>query len=278
LIGVVALLAMLNAALWHPYGITYFNTALGGPPMGARVFLEGWGEGFEQVAAWLNQQSDVTGVVTVSPMVSSLRPYMRRRAQVSDPSGSTLPNKTGYMVVYIRQVQGGAPDPPFDQFYGRAMPLHIVRIHGVDYAWIYRVPPPVATAWPADFGSDIHLRGFEQQGVVRKGQRVAFKLFWETRNAPLIDYTLFAHLIGPDGRRYTQVDIPYPTRGWGARQFVTTELPIELPPNMPAGHYRLMIGLYDPASGQRVALTTEERLDPTLDGPDALPLIKTKLR
>ncbi len=278
LISVVALLAILNAALWHPYGITYFNTALGGPPMGARVFLEGWGEGFEQVATWLNQQSDITGVVTVSPMVSSLRPYMRRRAQVSDPSGGQLPNKTGYMVVYIRQVQGGAPDPPFDEFYGRASPLYTVRIHGVDYAWIYRIPPPVATAHPADFGRDIHLRGYEQQGVVQKGQRVALKLFWETRNAPPIDYRLFAHLIGPDGRRYTQVDIPYPTRGWGARQFVTTELPVELPPDMPAGRYRLMIGLYDPASGQRVPLTAAEQLDPTLDGPDALPLIETNLR
>jgi hypothetical protein len=277
-VATVALLAMLNTALWHPYGITYFNSALGGPAMGARVFLEGWGEGFEQVAAWLNQQPDITGVVTVSPMVSSLRPYMRRRAQVSDPSGGELPNKTGYMVVYLRQVQGGAPDPPFDQFYSRASPLHTVRIHGVDYAWIYRIPPPVAIARPADFGLDIHLRGFEQQGVMRKGQRVAFKLFWETRNAPPIDYTLFAHLIGPDGVRYTQVDIPYPTRSWGARQFVTTELPIELPPNVPAGRYRLMIGLYDPASGQRAALTTADRLDPTLDGPDALPLLKTRLR
>jgi Dolichyl-phosphate-mannose-protein mannosyltransferase len=274
----VAFLAMVNAALWHPYGITYFNPALGGPSMGAQVFLEGWGEGFEQVAAWLNQQPDITGVVTISPMVSSLRPYMRRRAQVSDPSGSNLPDKSGYVVVYIRQVQGGAPDPPFDQFYGRAAPLHTVRIHGVDFAWIYRIPPPVAIARPADFGPDIHLRGFEQQGAMQKGQRVDFKLFWETRNAPAIDYTLFAHLIGPDGKRYSQVDIPYPTRSWGTRQYVTTDLPIDLPPNAPAGQYRLTIGLYDPASGQRVALAATDRLDPALDGPDALPLLNTSLR
>jgi 4-amino-4-deoxy-L-arabinose transferase-like glycosyltransferase len=273
----IALLAMLNTALWHPYSITYFNTALGGPSMGAQVFLEGWGEGFEQVATWLNQQPDITGVVTVSPMVSSLRPYMRRRAQVDDPSGDELPDKTGYMVVYIRQVQGGAPDPPFDQFYGRAAPLHTVRIHGVDYAWIYRIPPPVASARPADFGPNIHLRGFEQQGDLRRGQRTAIKLYWETRNAPPIDYTLFAHLIGPDGKHYTQVDIPYPTSSWGARQFITTDLPLELPADVPAGGYRLTIGLYDPASGQRVALATATQVDPTLDGPNALPLLKTRL-
>jgi hypothetical protein len=270
-------LASLNTVLWHPYSIVYFNTALGGPPIGAQVFLEGWGEGFEQVATWLNQQPDITGVVTVSPMVTSLRPYMRRRAQVDDPSGGELPNKAGYMVVYIRQVQGGPPDPPFDRFYGRTAPLYTVRIHGVNYAWIYRIPPPVARARPADFGSNIHLRGFEQDGDLRRGQRVTFKLYWETRNAPPIDYTLFAHLIGADGKRYTQVDIPYPTSSWGAQQFVTTDLPLELPADVPAGRYRLTIGLYDPASGQRVTLTTTERLDPAVDGPNALPLLKTRL-
>jgi Dolichyl-phosphate-mannose-protein mannosyltransferase len=276
-IAAVAVLAIITTALWHPYAMNYFNPALGGSSMGARVFMEGWGEGFEQVAAWLNQQPDITGVVTVSPMVSSLRPYMRRRAQVSDPSGSDLPKKSGYMVVYIRQVQGGAPESPFDQFYGRTAPLHTVRIHGVDYAWIYRIPPPVAIARLADFGPDIHLRGFEKQGDMRKGQRIDLKLYWETRNAPSTDYTLFAHLIGPNGARYSQVDIPYPTRSWGARQYVTTDLPIELPADAPAGRYQLTIGMYDPASGQRVTLATADQLDPALDGPNALPLLKTEL-
>jgi 4-amino-4-deoxy-L-arabinose transferase-like glycosyltransferase len=274
----VALLAILNAALWHPYGITYFNTALGGPTMGAQVFLEGWGEGFEQVATWLNQQPDITGVVTISPMVTSLRPYMRRRAQVDDPSGGELPNKSGYAVVYIRQVQGGPPAPPFDQFYGRTAPLYTVNIHGVDYAWIYRIPPAVPNSRPADFGPDLHLRGFEQQRDLRRGQRVAFKLYWEARNTPPIDYTLFAHLIGPDGKRYSQVDIPYPTRSWGAQRFATTDLPLELPANMPAGRYQLLIGLYDPANGQRAALSTPTKVDPTIDGPDAFPLLQTRLR
>src|SRR5207245_7739262 len=66
LIAVVALAAIGNAAWWHPYGIAYFNQALGGAPLGARMFLAGWGEGFEQVADWLNRQPDITGVVTVS--------------------------------------------------------------------------------------------------------------------------------------------------------------------------------------------------------------------
>ena len=31
-----------------------------------------------------------------------------------------------------------------------AAPLHVVRIHGVDMAWIYRAPPEVAQARAAE--------------------------------------------------------------------------------------------------------------------------------
>src|SRR5262249_34857824 len=59
LLSIVALTAVLNAAWWHPYGIAAFNQALGGAQAGAQTFLIGWGEGFEQVADWLNQQPDL---------------------------------------------------------------------------------------------------------------------------------------------------------------------------------------------------------------------------
>src|SRR5262249_17694401 len=45
MLGVVSLAAIVNAAWYHPYGIVYFNQALGGAPVGARTFLAGWGEG-----------------------------------------------------------------------------------------------------------------------------------------------------------------------------------------------------------------------------------------
>jgi len=277
-LGVVSLAAIVNAAWWHPYGIDAFNQVLGGARAGERAFLTGWGEGFEQVAAWLNQQPDITGVVTVSAMGSSLQPYMRKGVQVSGPAGDDLPRKAGYVVVYIRQVQDGATVPPFDQFYGQAIPLHVVSIHGVDYAWIYQVPPPLAQPRPADFGPAIRLRGFKQDRPPARGQPLAFTLAWQARVTPAADTMLFAHLIGPDGQRYVQVDLPLPASQWQPGRFASTALPLQIPADAPVGLYRLTIGLYDPANSQRLPVTAAAPIDPALDGPGALLLAEFVLK
>ena len=158
------------------------------------------------------------------------------------------------------------------------MPLHVVQIHGVDYAWIYQAPPPIRQPQPADFGDQIHLRGLSWDGTTTPGQPLALQLAWQVRAPPPADYMLFAHLIGPDGRRVAQVDLPYQTSSWRAGHYSTTDLPLTLPADVPAGTYRLVIGLYDPSNGQRLALRAEAPFDPMLDGPDALVLTEVRVR
>jgi hypothetical protein len=272
----VAVLAVLNAWWWHPYEIVYFNQALGGAPAGAHAFTTGWGEGLSEVAAWLNEQPDITGVLTVSTMINGLQEYMRKGARAIGRDGP-LPAKAGYVVVYVRNVQWDTPWPPFDQFYGPEVPLHVVRIHGVDYAWIYRVPPPVAQPIEADFGPELHLRGLEAVAQIQRGQTLTYRLFWKTNTVPSRDYTVFAHLIGADGRRYAQSDLPYPTSNWGAYRYVTSDLALGLPADLPPGTYRLVIGLYDPQNGQRLPLQSATPVDPALDGPDALVLTDVRV-
>jgi Dolichyl-phosphate-mannose-protein mannosyltransferase len=276
LLVLVSLTAIINAAWWHPYGIDYYNPLLGGARAGANSFLTGWGEGLDQVAAWLNQQSDITGVVTASTATVTLRPYLRHGVQADTPEGE-LPDHAGYVVVYIRHAQQGGLWPPFDQFYQHATPLQTIRIHGVEYAWIYQVPPPVEQPRPAAFGTAVYLRGFDLDGPVEQGETFALKLIWQAQQRPPDDYTLFAHLIGPDGQRYAQADVPYMTSRWEPGRFVTTELPLELPKNAPDGTYRLFIGLYDPDSGQRLPLSAPSS-GPALDGSNALLLEQAQVR
>jgi hypothetical protein len=273
----IVLAALLNVAWWQPYQIVAFNQLFGGTPTGARTFFMGWGEGLEQVAAWLNAQPDITSVRTIALRVTSLNPYLKDGAQADFPKGDQLRDRTGYVVVYLPQTQAGPPDAPFDRFYGRAAPLHVVRIHGVDFAWIYQAPPAVAQERPAGFGPNIRLYGFDAGGAWQRGQAMSLRLIWQATAPPPADYWLFAHLVGPDGRRHAQLDLPYPTGGWAPGRFTATDLPITLPADAPPGTYRLQIGLYLPG-GERLALTADDPRDRAPDSADTLVLTTFEVR
>jgi 4-amino-4-deoxy-L-arabinose transferase-like glycosyltransferase len=274
LLSVVGIAALLNVAMWHPYEIASFNQVLGGARAGAQTFTVGWGEGLEQVAAWLNQQPDITGVETASTQAITLQPYLRPGAQAITPR-SEMPEQAGYAVIYVRDAQNGWPGAPFDLFYGQR-PVHTVRIAGVDYAWIYQVPPRVAHVRSAQFGLDLRLRGYTDIPAA-PGQPLRMKLYWKILSPPATDYTLFAHLIGADGQRYAQVDLPHPTSQWEADRYLTTELLVPLPAPLKAGTYQLVLGWYVPATGQRLALMAPARQRSANDGPDGLVLMELSI-
>jgi hypothetical protein len=262
-VALLAAVALLNAAWWHPYGLAAFNQALGGVQAGARTFSVGWGEGFGQVAAWLNRQPDITGVVTASIMTTVLNPYLRHGAQASTPAGDTLPDQTGYVVVYIYQAQGTV-FPPFDQFYRRAAPLHTVTIHGVEYAWVYQVPPPVAHQVDARFGQHISLRGYEvDSSALRASGVLSLTVQWRADAPPPDqDYLLFAHVLDASGQRVAQVDVlpagpDMPPTTWQPGRVITWAHPIPLPADLPPGTYWLALGLYDPDDFTRLPVAPE---------------------
>lgn len=274
----VSVVACVNAVFWHPYEMAAFNQVLGGAQAGARTFIVGWGEGMEQVATWLNQQPDITGVVTATPRKEPLQPYLIHGAQSATPPGDSFDPQTGYVVMYVRDTQGGVW-PPFDQFYGKIPPLYTVTIHGVEYAWVWQMPQPLDTLRPATFGSDVALRGYSGPAEIENDAATSIRLFWSIQTAPKSSYTLFAHVIGPDGKRYAQVDLPLPTDQWQANRYEMTDLPFQLPANAPPGEYHVFIGLYNPANGERLPVQTNP-LEPadTGDGSNALLLQRLWLR
>ncbi|NJK82296.1 MAG: hypothetical protein HC914_21560 [Chloroflexaceae bacterium] len=237
------------------------------------MFAVGWGEGYHLAAAWLNEQDDITGALTVSRMITSFNPYLRDGAQAFFPSAGELRSNAGYLVVYISEVQGGPPPPPADRFYGKQAPLHVVQLHGVEYAWIYDVPSRVVHPVGATFGPSIRLHGFDRnppEDPVQPGQALTYRLLWRT-DAPLPqDDWLFARLIGPDGQTYAQLDLPLPTSAWQTGRYTPAELPLTVPTNAPAGTYQVVVGLYELESGQRLPLTDGPPADPALSGGNAL--------
>jgi hypothetical protein len=89
------------------------------------------------------------------------------------------------------------------------------------------------------------------------GDRLNLALNWRVNNKQATDLTVFAHLYGPDGQLIDQDD-GYPLRGlspfwlWEEGQVLQDHRTMTWPPGSPAGVYTVGVGLYDPATGQRV--------------------------
>ncbi|MFN8534688.1 MAG: glycosyltransferase family 39 protein [Dehalococcoidia bacterium] len=82
-------------------------------------------------------------------------------------------------------------------------------------------------------------------------------LFWRTDRPLDDDLAVFVHLVGPDGRPVAQHDSRpasglSPTRGWRPGEVVLDHHRLSVPPGVPAGDYRIIVGLYQPPAGPRL--------------------------
>jgi 4-amino-4-deoxy-L-arabinose transferase-like glycosyltransferase len=234
----LALVAQL-ATLWyyHPYYLSYYNPLLGGGPVAQRALLIGWGEGMDAVGAYLATRPDVNYGPVLSALVPTLQPY------VAVPVKSVTELDRGsqnYAVVYLESVQRGANRDVYDAI-RRTLPLHTVRIHGIDYATIYQLPRPFATPLAAQFGGALHLWGVT---IAQEQQRVVVTPAWDVRAVPPADYVAFVHLLDGQGNLVAQVDAPPggadlpPTSVWQPGQQIAVPLPLPVPA-LPPGTYQL---------------------------------------
>jgi uncharacterized membrane protein len=95
----------------------------------------------------------------------------------------------------------------------------------------------------------------------RPGDRLTLTLYWQALgNSGDVSYTAFAHLLNSNELVKAQQDHPpgtgdVPTTGWSAGEFVTDKYELTVAPDAGSGTYIVEVGMYDPASGQRLAVT-----------------------
>ncbi len=124
-------------------------------------------------------------------------------------------------------------------------------------------PPQPQVEITASFNSQARLVGLDADTTqVAPGDTINTRLYWQAQAEFQQNYTMFVHLIGPDGLLYGQVDhIPgagaYPTTGWLPGEYIADEYAIPVAQNAPPGDYQLIVGLYDPDTGQRLTIGEE---------------------
>lgn len=96
------------------------------------------------------------------------------------------------------------------------------------------------------------------------GRALGIELDWRARRELARNYKAFLHLVGPEGRRWAHEDRALgdealvPSARWTPGERVVDERMLPLPPGMPPGDYELRIGVYDPETGDRLALEGEQ--------------------
>jgi len=134
--GILIVLVLLQAGhtlFYHPYYLAYYNPLLGGLSRAAKVLPVGWGEGLDQVADYLNQKMGAEELQVAGGGIPGLGPLFQGETVPLTPA--SLVN-ADYVVIYISDVQNRSPLAL--AFRSQQEPEYILRLHGLEYAWVYR--------------------------------------------------------------------------------------------------------------------------------------------
>jgi hypothetical protein len=111
-----------------------------------------------------------------------------------------------------------------------------------------------------DLAGGVSMRGYAlstAQGLT-PGETLTLTLQWEAREKVSADYQVFVHMMGDDLQPVAQGDGPplmgdYPTRLWSPGEVITDPHLLALPPDIPSGSYRLVVGMYSLETLTRLA-------------------------
>lgn len=108
------------------------------------------------------------------------------------------------------------------------------------------------------FGGAIRLRQAVAPAQLTVGEPLEMTLVWESLTPVAADYTVFVHLLNPDGTLAAgsdgqPLDGRYPTSYWSPGEQITDVR--QWLPDLPPGIYQLEVGLYQLDSGERLSLS-----------------------
>jgi uncharacterized membrane protein len=128
------------------------------------------------------------------------------------------------------------------------------------------------TVLDVSLGGEVRLLGYDMAPVECKALFTGggidncwleLVLYWQAQQEMLANYTVFVHVVGPDGQILGQRDAPpdggaYPTQRWAAGEVVADPMRVPLATDLPAGRLEVMVGMYRPDTGQRLPVLDDQ--------------------
>jgi 4-amino-4-deoxy-L-arabinose transferase-like glycosyltransferase len=129
----------------------------------------------------------------------------------------------------------------------------------ITYGTVDGVPAPVpAVELDVVLDGRLELTGYDLPAASwQGGDIVPLTLFWQVQAPVGNDYGVFIHLLDGSGGLVAQADSApvggsRPTSGWEAGEEIVDRHGLLLPDGLAAGEYELRMGMYVPASGERL--------------------------
>ncbi len=113
-----------------------------------------------------------------------------------------------------------------------------------------------------DLGGLVRLIGYDlPQEQITAGKAFPLTIYWRALNEMDTSYTVFVHVVGPDGVIRGQWDsVPggdnLPTTGWVKDEVISDEYLVPMDEDAPPWQYTILVGMYDPMTGERLQITS----------------------
>lgn len=266
-----ASLSMQQSAAWSPDGaihllgydgppqnanvgarlpITFFWQALAEMPADYRAQVELVADGGERVTAMSWAPGRASYPTSQWPAGAIIRDERALLAPASTENGAPLESGRYQLMLSLLDEE--------DKRLGEPLTLGSVLLTAPSRTFDV---PPASQAAPARFGDVARLAGYEVRATrLPPGAELVLDLYWQAAGLTSTNYAVFVHLVAPDGAIVTQSDGPpaagsRPTTGWLPGEVIHDAHTLAVPAGAAPGDYRLRVGLYDPATGERLPVT-----------------------
>ncbi len=199
------------------------------------------------------------------------------------PMVETAIGQMGYEAIFFQDdvavlARGAPPQPATGAVLGRAValaetggkfvPTSPEKLSWMAEQWLLSELPAAVTPYHAPFSNSIILEGFQLSETPAPSRPLCVTLFWATTTQIAEPFTMFVHLIAPDGSVIAQRDAPpalgfSPTETWRPGDIISDMHCLVVPSDFEPSQYGINVGIYHSVTRERM---------PAANGNDVIPL------